>query len=317
MKKTTKIFSVIILVVVLLSSSFVIAFGEETTKKTRCCLNIEYAYGSETISDAEAKIYKVADFDKDFKFNCTSKFKEYPVSINDLQTAAQWKYAAQTYASYVEADNIEPIEACYANKNGDLSFESLDAGLYLVVTDSVNKDNYCYDIEPFLVVVPGEHENLQPSVEELNVRPKIFRTLISDNTVTTFKVVKLWKDNGSSSRPSEVKVDIYMNGELYTTEVLSDSNGWTYTWEGPDDGIRWQVVERDVSKDYNVIVSFDNGTFMITNTLNFRPPDVVKPPKTGDSTSFWLPITIMTSAGLIFLIFGWKRKQMQEEYDEI
>ena len=68
-------------------------------------------------------------------------------------------------------------------------------------------------------------------------------------------VRKVWDDNGDPSRPQSVTVHLLRDGEKIATQVLSERNQWTYTWDLLDDlnedyeGYTW-TVEEEVPTGY-------------------------------------------------------------------
>ena len=115
-----------------------------------------------------------------------------------------------------------------------------------------------------------------------------------------YKVVKLWKDANSSSRPTSVDVDILKDGAVHKSVTLNSENNWSYTWTAT--GGDWSVVEKNVSDNYNVSISKNGTSFAITNTLPQDPVDKI--PSTGDTAPLWLYVVIMCLSGLVLVILG-------------
>lgn len=90
---------------------------------------------------------------------------------------------------------------------------------------------------------------------------------------THLTVRKLWDDNGVG-RPDSVTVKLLCNGvETEQTQVLSNDNQWTYTWEQLDEDYTWSV-EEIVPEAYTPQYSTTGNTTTITNTKNSPPvPD--------------------------------------------
>lgn len=93
-------------------------------------------------------------------------------------------------------------------------------------------------------------------------------------------VRKVWDDNGDPSRPQSVTVHLLRDGEKFATQVLSERNQWTYTWDLLDDlnedyeGYTW-TVEEEVPTGYTSKITRDGNTFTITNSNDYEPePDV-------------------------------------------
>ena len=154
-------------------------------------------------------------------------------------------------------------------------------------------------------VVEKELENYTVLITQDGVTFVVTNTYSPDkptgDTVTR-TVLKVWDDKGyESRRPKSVQVTLLQNGTAYDAQVLSESNGWQYTWDKlpkyDKNGIEinWTIREDAVSG--YVSSTRQNGfTFVLTNTL-----DKQKLPQTG---VLWWPVPILAVAGLAFLIAG-------------
>ena len=91
---------------------------------------------------------------------------------------------------------------------------------------------------------------------------------------TSVSVTKAWNDNNNQdgSRPNEVKVQLYANGEKSGNEVtLNAANKWTHTWTGLAEKsnkktVQYSVKEVGTVKGYTSSVNGKNGNFTVTNT---------------------------------------------------
>ena len=91
---------------------------------------------------------------------------------------------------------------------------------------------------------------------------------------TSVSVTKAWNDNNNQdgSRPNEVKVQLYANGEKSGNEVtLNAANKWTHTWTGLAEKsnkktVQYSVKEVGTVKGYTSSVNGKNGNFIVTNT---------------------------------------------------
>ena len=100
---------------------------------------------------------------------------------------------------------------------------------------------------------------------------------------------------------------LLQNGTAYETKMLSEANGWQYTWENlprydkSGREITWTIRESAVSG--YVSSTRQNGfTFVLTNT-----PDK----QTG---VLWWPVPILAVTGFAFLITGtFSRKKKDDE----
>ena len=120
--------------------------------------------------------------------------------------------------------------------------------------------------------------------------------------ITSRKVQKVWDDKGYESfRPKKITVTLLRNGEKYDTQILSEENGWQYTWQSlknrDENGkeYEWMVTEGKVS-GYAASIRENGTAFILTN--RYTKP---KLPRTG---VLWWPVPVMTALGLSFLIIG-------------
>lgn len=132
------------------------------------------------------------------------------------------------------------------------------------------------------------------------------------NKPMTRTVVKVWDDKGyENHRPKSVQVTLLRNGTAYETKMLSEANGWQYTWENlprydkSGKEITWTIRETTVS-GYVSSIRQNGFTFVLTNTLNKQ-----KLPQTG---VLWWPVPILAVTGFAFLITGtFSRKKKDDE----
>lgn len=126
--------------------------------------------------------------------------------------------------------------------------------------------------------------------------------IVPDNYTVSVSVSKVWKDGGSSNRPSYVSVQLYRNGNAYgNTVTLSESNSWRYTWSNLDDDYTWTVNEVNVPRGYTRIVTRSGDVWTITNT---KPIDKI--PQTGDNSNItlWIALACMSAAGILITMCG-------------
>lgn len=120
--------------------------------------------------------------------------------------------------------------------------------------------------------------------------------------ITSRKVQKVWDDKGYESfRPKKITVTLLRNGEAYDTQILSEANGWQFTWQNLSNKdangneYDWMVTEDKVS-GYAASIREKGTAFILTN--RYTKP---KLPRTG---VLWWPVPVMTAIGLSFLIIG-------------
>lgn len=146
---------------------------------------------------------------------------------------------AEHLAVYASANGVTGTTKT-AGANGRVTFPNLELGLYLIVQEG--RPAGYYGVAPFLVSVPLEGET--GWVYQVDASPKVQpQPDQPDDEKLTVK--KVWR-GGSDHRPESVTVQLLRDGEVFDTVVLSQENGWRYSWEGLDSSFRWTVVEAQV-----------------------------------------------------------------------
>ena len=242
-------------------------------------LTISYAHDHAPISGAQFDLYYVASVDANANFTLVGDFRVYPVQVNGLN-AEELKMLAETLSSYVDRDELTPLDSGSTNSQGDLFFPSsrsaLKPGLYLVMGRALAKDGYTYRAEPFLVSLPKLNADTGAWDYKLIAEPKHTReenppTPPDDSTVER-RVLKIWKQDAESLRPQEVAIQLLKDGAIYDTVTLNAGNSWRYVWEKlpeyNEDGTKivWRVTEDAVADDYKVLISQEGVTFTVVNT---------------------------------------------------
>ena len=279
--------------------------------ENRCSLTISYGYEDTAFSDAEVKLYRIAEVSADYQYTLTPAFETYRLALNGIQTTGEWNVIRTTLEAYIVAGGIAPDAVSKTDEHGKVCFEDLQTGLYLAVIGQVSQGELRYRFDSALVSLPGTG---QDGNWQYAVSAKAKGELLppaEPEKVTELKVLKLWKgDDGKETRPKQVEIEIFRNGVSYETVVLSEENHWSYSWQAKDDGAGWAVVERNVPQGYVMTVAVRETSFVVTNTwIPLQPEDPVDPPKTGDTTNVMLYILLMMASGTMLMILGITRKR--------
>lgn len=264
------------------------------------------------VDNAEFKVYRAGEITDNWEFVLTGAFQDIPADLNDLDTEAMTELS-ETLAAYAAADGIEPDYSGRTDENGQVVFEGLTKGLYLIIGESVIWDGMRYDPVPFLLTVPSQDaEGTWNYQTEADVK---YETSVPEKEETEYKVVKYWAGDGSgNARPVRITVDILKDGVLFDTQTLTAENNWTYSWTAEDDGSVWQVVEREIPDHYTVKVEKNKTMFLLTNTYVGDTPEEV--PKTGDSSVPLLPVTLLSLSGMVLILAGLAVRGRREKDDE-
>ena len=296
--------SVILSVLFILFGIFPLsAIAESIDTQRDSSLTLQYRYDEEVFPDLMVHTYRVADISEKGELSLTGQFREYQINIEGIQSQNEWRRIATTLAAYIAADGISATKSMETDKDGFVCFENLQPGMYLTLSVRTEKENTVTVFETFLTVIPypqgGKYQydvTAYPKCEQFTNEP----------AELTYKVVKQWKDGSYTNlRPSTVLVDILKDGVLQSSQVLSSENNWCYIWNAPDDGAKWQAVERDIEEHYTVSVEEYDTTIVITNVYEHNE----KPPQTGDSTMPHVYLLIIGSVGLILVLTAVWRKR--------
>lgn len=268
-------------------------------------LTLHYQKDDVAFADLPIGIYRVAEAFPDGSFDLIEPFSSYPIDIYGITRQEQWQYVAQTLYSYIVADQVAPDREAKTDTDGIASFSDLETGLYFVREVVAENTRGTYVFNQFMVYVPTPQPDGSYGYA-VEAKPKC----ISFVPKTQYTVTKLWRDSGNqSARPDAVTVDIYKDGALQETQILSDDNNWSYTWYvSADDYGKWTVTERSVPDPYKVTIRENGNTFSIINTRKSQP----QTPQTGDSFTPLPWIAAMCFSGVMLLILGIYSRRRRE-----
>jgi hypothetical protein len=314
--------------------------------------------GGTAVEGVEFKLYHVAEVTSAGAYQVSSTFKGAGVSLSTSATQDSWSSRALTLESYIvkraaEGSAIDHTVKGTSDENGSVTFSGLDEGLYLLVGTQTTVNGTVYTPLATLVTLPStgnynvkdysptvnvkfETQSVTPSPtpsESPNPTPTPSVTPTPTEPVTPtidLAVIKIWKDDGhADSRPSEITVTLYRDGEKYDSVTLSARNSWKHTWTVPDDTSRWQLVEDEVPDGYTVTAVQDGKTFVVTNTYTEPTPTPTPSDTTPQPTSqpsptptpsgklpqtgqLWWPVSILALCGLALVLFGIRIRKSED-----
>lgn len=284
------------------------AFAAETVDLTRKgSLELDYSTYGDGFSGLEIRIFRVAEMYADGGYGLIAPFDRLPMKIHGITSQREWQDAANTFASYITAQQIQPSKTVLTDRTGKVSFQELQTGIYLVMGVTAEKNNAVYKFENFCVFLPRPQSDGTYDYD-LEAKPKSSVTQKPEKPEETkYRVVKLWKDTGiRNQRPKSVTVSILKNGRVQETVLLNADNDWTYSWSAPAGKDVWAVVEKDVPDSYTVVIRESGNIFTITN---FRPAPEGQPPKTGDTFALRQWLTVMSLSGMLLIAIGILQKR--------
>lgn len=252
-------------------------------------------------------LYYVASIDEYGELGVNSSFSDFNVNITGKNDEA-WNELALTLAGYVDQEQMTPAASKKTDVNGEVTFPSLNQGLYLICSEKVSSNGMIYQTSPSMVLLPSLDEINNDWVYDVNVNPKGEEI---EDTNTSIKVQKVWKDSGNENkRPSSIMVQLYKDGEIYDSITLSEENNWQHIWENCSTKSNYTLVEQKLDS-YTVQVSKEGITYLITNTYKTVTPSVPNKniPFTGQ---LWWPVLILITLGLFFILIGLIRRRQNE-----
>lgn len=273
-------------------------------------LTISYKEENRVIKDAVFHVYLVARANADGSLTTTKAFEQFDKEIQEKNSTA----LSSTLEGYVLRDEIAPTDSQSTDQEGKAYFQNtLQAGLYLILGERQLQDGKYYDASSSIVMLPAQNNDTNSWDYDVTVHAKYeTHTVSQEEEKVTRKVLKVWNDQGhEQERPNEIQVQLLRDGKVFETISLNADNQWRYTWENLDDSYAWKVVEKD-SKGYQVSITQEGITFVVTNTYTQEKPETVVPtsgdmklPQTGQ---LWWPVPILACAGVTLLIIGLIRK---------
>lgn len=300
MKKFLSIITIILMSLIIPSNVYAISTidaKEEIDLTVDCNLTLNYYYDDYEFNETNVEIYHIASVTNDFRYNLSSDFLNYPIKINGIITDDEWTTLEQTLNAYIEADSINPSISTKIDEN-TITLTNLTPGLYFIKTDKIDTKDYTLIFDEFLISIPALNEDGTWNYD-VQVFPKA-EEYIPKYEKVDYTVTKTWIDDGLS-RPESIDIEIYEDGTLVESKILSSDNNWTYTWTTDDDGSTWTVVERNVKEGYNVSIQTKNKNFYITNT---DPTYQEENPSTGDNIKIYLYLFISSLLGIILLVIS-------------
>ena len=307
-----------------------------------CGLTLSYQDNGVPLVGASFSIYLVADVDASGELTAAGDFAAFPVDIRGRNDEA-WRALASTLEGYVLRDQLTPADSGITDLWGQLVFptpgRTLTPGLYLVLGQRHRQSGMIYDAQPFMVMLPALDKEANDWDYSVEAAPKhSAQPEPEEGDTVDRRVLKIWRDAGhEAERPQTVTAQLLKDGVVADTVILSEANGWGYTWEDLDSGSQWLVVEA-ASGDYTVEIVREGVTFVVVNTSQ-EPEDPPPGPTPPDDTDIpdgpvpggptepgpgphipdgpvplgpslpqtgqlWWPVPLLLCAGLFFIAVG-------------
>jgi len=279
-------------------------------------------------------LYQIADITRHGKIVSTAKFSKYQLPFSEMK-ADEWDEMTLTLQGYIAADKIMPDYFSETDINGQIVFENMPVGVYLVVGDIYHADEHYYLPQAYIVSLPGKGEN---AVWEYQIESSVKYEVRPEQKPITLEILKVWHEDEVSERPVSIEVEVYENEKLYTTVTLHTDNNWRHILTELKAGAVWTVREKAIPEGYTVMVENQANRIVVNNTRvpeepetqpeesenqveepETPPEEAETPPKTPDSppeTSgetgeklpqtgvLWWPVPVLAATGLLFIVIG-------------
>lgn len=153
-------------------------------QKGSICVSMRY--NSEIVPGGEVTLYHVADISEkngDYSFALTGAFESAGISMKSIQSPE----TAAKLSDFAKQRKLSGATK-KVNSNGEVCFDNLQTGLYLMTQDKAAKGYY--RITPFLISLPiQESENY---IYQVDASPKVSPLPKPENTQTPQTGQSLW-----------------------------------------------------------------------------------------------------------------------------
>ncbi len=185
--------------------------------------------------------------------------------------ASNWSYSDKVYTATVATDGTVSV----TDESGSPALTASFTNTF--TKSSSNPDNPNNPVNPDNPVTPVNPDPTPTPTPTPTPDP----TPVPTPTYTTFTVNKVWNLQAGQTAADSVDVQLYKNGELYDTESVTASQGWTYTWAGlpaEENGstVNWTVQEVNPNNTYVVSILNGPNSATITNTPNALSPSTAQ-----------------------------------------
>ncbi len=285
--------------------------AEETGSLTLTCVKDEVV-----LENLQWSLYHIGSRSGDV-FVLDERFDSYSIVIDDFSDDAMAAYA-KTLENIVvlEPETFIPTQQGATDVNGQLTFDRLADGLYLVCGEILEAENSVYIPSALLFEISGTHESM-----DWNAYPKVEYHTRSDLEVN-YTVKKVWLNaNDEPCDPTTtITVEIYRDLELYDTVVLSEQNQWTYEWKDFD-FYTFRVKEVVIPEGFTVQYASNETQYLIKNILLPTETTTVTSTTTTETSTtllatgtddewlpqtgqLWWPVILLALGGLILIALG-------------
>lgn len=135
-------------------------------------LTVCYVRGNKALEGARFDLYRVGDTTAFAVFTVAGDFKDYPGSINGLETAEKWDALAQELLTYAEKNSIAPLTSGRTDAEGKCVFADQKPGLYLLAGQPMKVGRTTYSCNPAVICLPGREADAEEWSYQVSAYPK-------------------------------------------------------------------------------------------------------------------------------------------------
>lgn len=119
--------------------------------------SITLAFNNSLSSQVTFSIYKIAEYDVETsKYASLFPFSNINFSVDTFQIATKYDSVRTKCLEIIETENVEPVQIQKGNQNGDVVFNNLSVGLYLIKQDKTLEK---FNVESLLITTPLLSDN--------------------------------------------------------------------------------------------------------------------------------------------------------------
>ncbi len=133
-------------------------------------IKIIYSYGNIKLSELETKLYKIALREDSETWYSYGEFENFFSSWNNLSDTMISKLDT-ALPELIESNSIQATQTDVTNSSGEVVFDGLDAGIYMVICSNMSINGVTYTPETFMFEVvegaDGGQTEVRPAIEKI------------------------------------------------------------------------------------------------------------------------------------------------------
>ena len=159
-----KIIYSILLIISILSINIIEVRAESIDPTRQSSLTVTYQYDNILLTDVDVSLYYLAGVDQEGSYSFVDEYQSIAFDTTNI-SSSELTVQADIIEKYILENNLQSLRVLKTDQNGTANFTTLVPGLYLVIVDSKEVDNYNYDASPTIINIPTlENGNYQYNV---------------------------------------------------------------------------------------------------------------------------------------------------------